>query len=138
MDIIDAADIVLGRLASFVANRLRGKHRCDYTPHLDCGDNVVIINAEKIALTGKKLQDKKFYWHTGYPGGIKETNAEKTLTGKFPERLIQRAVKRMIPKGPLGYAQLGNLRVYAGGDHPHSAQSPKMVDFGSLNTKNKR
>ncbi|MEP3244902.1 MAG: 50S ribosomal protein L13 [Sneathiella sp.] len=136
--LIDAEGLVLGRLASIVANRLRGKHKPMYTPHIDCGDNVVIINAEKIALSGKKLTDKKFYWHTGYPGGIKERTMDKILGGAHPERVIEKAVQRMIPKGPLGRVQLGNLRVYAGAEHPHEAQKPEVLDVAAMNSKNTR
>ncbi len=136
--LIDAEGLVLGRLASIVANRLRGKHKPMYTPHIDCGDNVVIINAEKVALSGKKLTDKKFYWHTGYPGGIKERTMDKILGGAHPERVIEKAVQRMIPKGPLGRVQLGNLRVYAGAEHPHEAQKPEVLDVAAMNSKNTR
>src|SRR5688572_24321368 len=122
--LIDAENAILGRLAVIVADLLRGKHKTTYTPHMDCGDNVVIINAEKIHLTGKKREQKVYYWHTGYPGGIKERVAGKILEGKHPERVIASAVRRMIPAGPLGRAQLGNLRVYAGSEHPHVAQQP--------------
>ncbi|MCG8492664.1 MAG: 50S ribosomal protein L13 [Sneathiellales bacterium] len=136
--LIDAEGLVLGRLASIIANRLRGKHKPMYTPHIDCGDNVVVINAEKIALTGKKLTDKKFYWHTGHPGGIKSRTMEKLLGGAHPERVIEKAVQRMVPKGPLGRAQLKNLRVYAGSEHPHEAQSPEVLDVAAMNSKNTR
>ena len=129
MVLIDAKDIVLGRLAANVSNILRGKHKPTYTPHVDCGDNVVIINAEKIKLTGKKLEDKTYYRHTGYPGGIKAINARKILEGKFPDRLVRMAVKRMIPKGPLGRKQLSNMKVYAGDKHPHEAQNPKIYNM---------
>ena len=127
--LIDAKDIVLGRLATNVSNILRGKHKPTYTPHVDCGDNVVIINAEKIKLTGKKLDDKTYYRHTGYPGGIKSINARKILEGKFPDRLVRLAVKRMIPKGPLGRKQLSNMKVYVGDKHPHEAQNPKTYNI---------
>ena len=121
--LIDASEIVLGRLASVVSNILRGKHKPTFTPHVDCGDNVVIINAEKVKLTGNKLDDKIYYRHTGYPGGIKSTNARKILEGKNPDRVIRLAVKRMIPKGPLGRKQLSNMKVYNGAEHPHEALS---------------
>ena len=127
--LIDANDIVLGRLATNVSNILRGKHKPTYTPHVDCGDNVVIINAEKIKLTGKKLDDKTYYRHTGYPGGIKSINARKILEGKFPDRLVRLAVKRMIPKGPLGRKQLSNMKVYVGDKHPHESQNPKTYNI---------
>tara|TARA_Y100000816_G_scaffold19604_1_gene12762 strand:- start:2066 stop:2530 length:465 start_codon:yes stop_codon:yes gene_type:complete len=127
--LIDAKGIVLGRLATNVSNILRGKHKSNYTPHLDCGDNVVIINAEKVKLTGKKLDNKIYYRHTGYPGGIKSTNARKILEGKYPDRLVRLAVKRMIPKGPLGRKQLSNMKVYIGEKHPHEAQNPKLFNI---------
>ena len=136
--VIDAEGLVLGRVASIIANRLRGKHRPMFTPHIDCGDHVVVINAEKIALTGKKLTDKKFYWHTGHPGGIKERTMDKILGGKFPERVLEKAVQRMVPKGPLGRAQLKKLHVYGGSEHPHAAQSPEAMDVASMNSKNTR
>ena len=136
--LIDADGLVLGRLAAVVATRLRGKHKTTYTPHMDCGDNVVIINAEKVKLTGKKLTDKKYYRHTGFPGGIKETTPERIFASKFPERVVEKAIDRMIPKGPLGRAQLRNLRVYAGAAHPHEAQSPEVLDVAAMNPKNKR
>jgi large subunit ribosomal protein L13 len=134
--IIDASDLVLGRLASQVALRLRGKHKAAYTPHMDCGDNIIIVNAEKVHVTGKKLENERFYWHTGYPGGIKNRTMGQILEGRFPERLIQNAVRRMLPKGPLGRQILGNLRVYKGLEHPHVAQSPEAIDIASQNAKN--
>jgi large subunit ribosomal protein L13 len=136
--LIDADGLVLGRLASIIALRLRGKHKPGYTPHVDCGDNIVVINAEKVRLTGKKLTDKVFYWHTGYPGGVKSRLTGPTLEGKHPERVILKAVERMIPRGPLGRVQMGNLRVYAGTEHPHGAQNPEPLDVGAMNAKNKR
>jgi large subunit ribosomal protein L13 len=136
--LIDADGLILGRLAAVVATRLRGKHKPTYTPHMDCGDNVIIINAEKVKLTGKKLTDKKYYRHTGYPGGIKETTPERILAGQHPERVLEKAVDRMIPRGPLGRAQMRNLRVYAGAEHPHDAQNPEVLDVGAMNPKNKR
>ncbi|MDX1482898.1 MAG: 50S ribosomal protein L13 [Alphaproteobacteria bacterium] len=136
--LIDADGLVLGRLASVVASRLRGKHKPTYTPHMDCGDNVIVINADKVKLTGKKLTDKKYYRHTGYPGGIKETTPQRILESNNPERVVEKAVTRMIPKGPLGRAQLSHLRVYAGASHPHEAQSPEVLDVGAMNPKNKR
>jgi len=134
--LIDADGIVLGRLAAIVANRLRGKHKATYTPHMDTGDHVVVINAAKVRVTGKKLEQKMFYWHTGYPGGIKERTLGKTLGGRFPERAIQKAVERMVPRGTLGRKQLGNLRVYPGPDHPHAAQNPEVLDVAAMNRKN--
>ena len=130
--LIDASEIVLGRLASVVSNILRGKHKPSFTPHVDCGDNVVIINAEKVKLTGKKLDDKIYYRHTGYPGGIKSTNARKIIEGRNPDRVIRLAVKRMIPKGPLGRKQLSNMKVYNGSEHPHEAQAPKVQNIDNL------
>src|SRR5690606_759054 len=126
--LIDAEGLVVGRLASIVANRLRGKHKPTYTPHVDDGDNVIVINADKVVLTGKKYTDKVYYWHTGYPGGIKERTARQILEGRFPERVIEKAVERMIPRGPLGRRQMKNLRVYAGAEHPHAAQQPETLD----------
>ena len=122
--LIDAENIVLGRLASTVSKILRGKHKSYFTPHVDCGDNVIIINAEKVKLTGNKLNDKTYYWHTGYPGGIKSITAKKIIEGKNPDRVIRLAVKRMIPKGSLGRQQLSNMKVYPGTTHPHDAQEP--------------
>ena len=137
--LIDAEGLVLGRLASIVAMRLRGKHLPGFTPHVDDGDNVVIINAEKVRLTGRKLAKKVYYWHTGYPGGIKERTAGAILSGPFPERVIQKAVERMLPKeSPLARRQLGNLKVYAGTVHPHEAQQPKKLDVAAMNRKNVR
>ena len=130
--LVDAKDVVLGRLATTVSNLLRGKHKSNYTPHVDCGDNVIIINAEKIKLTGNKLNDKTYYWHTGYPGGIKSRTAKKILEGKFPDRIIRLAVKRMIPKGPLGSQQISNMKVYNGSAHPHDAQAPEKLDISEL------
>jgi large subunit ribosomal protein L13 len=136
---IDAENAVVGRLASFIAMRLRGKHRPDYTPHVDCGDFVVVINADKVRLTGRKLQQKTYYWHTGHPGGIKERTADKILGGRFPERVLQKAVERMLPKeSPLARRQLTHLRVYAGAEHPHVAQNPEILVFGDMNAKNVR
>ncbi len=136
--IIDAEGLVLGRLASQVALRLRGKHKPMYTPHIDCGDNIVVINAEKVALTGNKRTDKTYYWHTGYPGGIKSRTADKILDGKFPERVIIKAVERMISRNPLGRQQMKKLHVYAGPEHPHGAQQPQELDIAAMNAKNKR
>lgn len=137
--VIDAEGLVVGRLASLIAMRLRGKHKASYTPHVDCGDHVVVVNADKVVFTGAKMANKKFYWHTGYPGGIKERTMDKLLTGRFPERVLTKAVERMMPKdSPLARKQMTNLRVYAGAEHPHEAQSPKALDVGALNRKNKR
>ena len=136
--LIDAEGLVVGRLATLVASRLRGKHKPTFTPHVDDGDNVIIINAEKVAFTGKKLEDKKYYWHTGWIGGIKERTAGQLLTGRFPERVLEKAVERMVPRGPLGRRQMKNLKVYAGAAHPHEAQQPVTLDVGALNRKNKK
>ena len=136
--VIDAENAVVGRLASFIAMRLRGKHRPDYTPHVDCGDHVVVINADKVKLTGRKLDQHKFYWHTGFPGGIKDRTARQLLEGRFPERVLENAVRRMMPGGPLTRAQLKNLRVYAGAEHPHEAQNPAKLDVAAMNSKNAR
>ena len=134
--IIDAEGLVVGRLASVIANRLRGKHKANYTPHVDCGDNVIVINAEKVRFTGRKLGQKIYYRHTGYPGGIKEVTAEKILEGRFPERVLEKAVERMVPRGPLGRDQMRNLRVFAGSEHPHEAQAPEVLDVAAMNSKN--
>lgn len=136
--LIDASGLVVGRLASIIALRLRGKHRATFTPHVDTGDNVIVINAEKVVFTGNKRKDKSYFWHTGYPGGIKERKAEKILDGRFPNRVIEKAVERMLPRGPLGRQQLSNLRVYAGTEHPHTAQQPQTLDVAALNKKNVR
>ncbi|RVT94697.1 50S ribosomal protein L13 [Sphingomonas crocodyli] len=135
--VIDAEGLVVGRLASIVANILRGKHKPSFTPFIDCGDNVVIINAEKVRFTGRKLTQKVYYRHTGYAGGIKEARADKILEGRFPERVLEKAVERMIPRGPLGRQQMRNLRIFAGSEHPHAAQNPETLDVGSMNRKNK-
>src|SRR5690242_3490588 len=134
--LIDAEGLVVGRLASIIALRLRGKHKPSFTPHLDCGDNVIVVNASKIVLTGNKLKNKTYYRHTGYIGGIKERTAGEILRGKFPERVLEKAVERMLPRGPLGKRQLSNMRVYAGAEHPHDAQQPEKIDIGAMNPKN--
>lgn len=134
--LIDADGLVLGRLAVLLANRLRGKHKAMWTPHMDCGDHIVVINAEKVLLTGKKRTQKMYYHHTGYPGGIKEARADKILDGRFPERVIEKAVERMVPRGPLGRDVLRKLHVYKGGEHPHQAQAPVPMDVAALNAKN--
>lgn len=136
--LIDAEDMVVGRLATIIATRLRGKHKASFTPHMDCGDNVIVINADKVHFTGRKLDKKIFYWHTNHPGGIKERSMRDLLEGRFPERVLEKAVERMMPGGPLTRAQLKNLRVYAGSEHPHEAQSPEALDVASFNPKNKR
>jgi large subunit ribosomal protein L13 len=116
--------------------RLRGKHKAAYTPHVDCGDNVIVINAEKVVFTGRKREQKVYYHHTGYPGGIKERTAKHILDGRFPERVVEKAVERMLPRGPLFRQIMGNLRVYKGTEHPHAAQQPETLDVGALNRKN--
>ncbi len=136
--LIDAEGMVVGRLASVIATRLRGKHLPTFTPHMDMGDNVVVINADKVKLTGKKLDQHRFYWYTGHVGGIKDRTARALLEGRFPQRVLENAVRRMLPRGPLGRQQLKNLRVYAGAEHPHEAQQPQVLDVASMNAKNKR
>lgn len=136
--VVDAEGVVLGRLASILACILRGKHKPTFTPHMDCGDNVIVINADKVRLTGNKRKNDMFYWHTGYPGGIKGRSKGEILDGRFPERVLIKAVERMVPRGPLGKRQMGNLRVYAGPSHPHEAQQPEVLDVASRNPKNKR
>ena len=137
--VIDAENAVVGRLATFIAMRLRGKHRADYTPHVDCGDFVVVVNADKVKLTGRKLEQKTYYWHTGHPGGIKERTAGKVLGGRFPERVLEKAVERMLPKeSPLARRQMTHLRIYTGAEHPHAAQNPEVVDFAGRSSKNVR
>ena len=135
--LIDAEGLVVGRLASVVATRLRGKHKAMYTPHVDCGDNIIVVNAGKVVLTGDKRAQSKFHWHTGYPGGIKERTAKEILEGRFPERVLENAVRRMMPKdSSLARGQMTNLKIYAGGDHPHAAQNPEKLDVAALNAKN--
>ena len=136
--LIDASGLVLGRLASVIAMRLRGKHTPRYTPHVDCGDNVIVVNAEKVVLTGRKLEQKVYHHHTGFPGGIKDRKAKFILQSKFPERVLEKAVERMLDEGPLARKQFGNLRVYKGPSHPHEAQNPVALDVGAMNPKNKR
>ena len=136
--LIDAKGLVVGRLASIVAMRLRGKHKPSFTPHMDDGDNVIIINADKIVLTGRKREKKVYHHYTGYIGGIKERSAKTILEGKFPERIVEKAVQRMLPRGPLGRQQFNNLRVYKGPEHPHAAQMPVAFDVAKLNVKNSR
>jgi len=136
--LIDADGLVLGRLAAIVADRLRGKHKATYTPNMDCGDHIVVVNAEKVALTGNKRRDSLFRWYTGYPGGLKERSKGAILEGKHPERVVEKAVERMVPRGPLGRQIMSHLRVYAGTAHPHEAQSPTKLDVAAMNRKNKR
>jgi large subunit ribosomal protein L13 len=134
--LVDADGLVLGRLAAILANRLRGKHKAQWTPHMDCGDHIVVINAEKVVLTGKKRQQKVYHYHTGYPGGIKERRADTILDGRFPERVIEKAVERMVPRGPLGRDVLRKLHIYKGGEHPHQAQQPVALDIAGMSRKN--
>jgi large subunit ribosomal protein L13 len=136
--LIDAEGLVLGRLAAIIADRLRGKHKPTYTPHMDCGDHIVVVNAEKVALTGNKKRDSVFRWYTGYPGGLKERSKGAILEGKHPERVILKAVERMVPRGPLGRRIMGHLKVYKGATHPHEAQQPAPLDVAAMNRKNKR
>lgn len=136
--IVDAEGLVLGRMAAIIASRLRGKHKVTFTPHSDCGDNIIVINAEKVKLTGNKLNRTKFFWHTGHPGGIKSKTQGEILSGKYPERVIMKAVERMLPKGPLGRKQLTKLKVFAGTEHPHAGQNPEVLDIAAMNPKNKR
>lgn len=136
--VIDGTGLVVGRLASLIAMRLRGKHKASFTPHMDDGDNVIVINAEKVVFTGRKRDDKVYYHYTGFQGGIKERSARFILDGRFPERVVEKAVERMLPRGPLGRKQLGNLRVYAGASHPHEAQQPQALDIAAMNRKNKK
>ncbi len=136
--IVDAQGVVLGRLASIIATRLRGKHKPSFTPHMDMGDNVIVINAKKIQLTGNKRENKTYYWHTGHPGGIKSRTADDILSGRFPERVVTKAVERMLPGGVLSRQQMTNLRVYPGSEHPHEAQNPEVLDVRSMNSKNSR
>ncbi|QMW24150.1 50S ribosomal protein L13 [Sandaracinobacteroides saxicola] len=134
--LIDAEGLVVGRLATIIANRLRGKHKTIFTPHVDCGDNVIVINAEKVRFTGNKATQKMYYRHTGYIGGIKEVRADKVLEGRFPERVLEKAVERMIPRGPLGRAQMRRLRIFKGAEHDHAAQAPELLDVAAMNRKN--
>ena len=136
--LIDAEDVVLGRLASKVALILRGKDKPIFTPNQDCGDAVIVINAAKVKLTGNKRDNKTYHWHTGHPGGIKQRTAAQILDGRFPERVVTKAIERMLPGGPLSRQQLKSLRVYAGADHGHAAQKPQVLDFKTLNAKNAR
>ena len=135
--LIDADGLVVGRLASLIANRLRGKHKASFTPHVDCGDNIIVINAEKVRFTGNKAKKKIYYRHTGYIGGIKEITAAKVLDGRFPERVLEKAVERMVPRGPLGRQQMRNLRIFKGSEHPHTAQNPETLDIAGMSRKNK-
>ena len=134
--LIDASGLVVGRLASLIAMRLKGKHKSIYTPHVDCGDNIIVVNADKVVFTGKKHNDKRYYWHTGYPGGIKERSPKQILDGRFPERVLEKAVERMLARGPLQRQLMRNLKIYKGAEHPHEAQQPEVLDVAALNSKN--
>jgi len=136
--LIDAEGLVVGRLAAIIATRLKGKHKATYTPNVDMGDNVVVVNAGKVVFTGNKYEDKKYQWHTGYPGGVKTRSPRQILEGKFPERVVEKAVERMLARGPLQRKLMGNLKVYSGPEHPHDAQQPEKLDVAALNRKNKR
>ena len=135
--VIDGEDLVVGRAATIIANILRGKHKASYTPHVDCGDHVVVINAGKVKFTGRKTAQKEYHRHTGFPGGLKTITAAKVLEGKFPERVLEKAVERMVPRGPLGRDQMRALHLYAGTEHPHGGQQPLPLDIASMNRKNK-
>lgn len=135
--VVDADGLVLGRLASLIANRLRGKHKPQFTPHVDCGDHVVVVNAEKVRVTGNKAEQSVFHWHTGYPGGIKGRTVRQRIEGKHPGSVVEKAVERMITRGPLGRQQMKNLHVYVGADHPHAGQAPAPLDIAAMNRKNK-
>jgi large subunit ribosomal protein L13 len=136
--LIDADGLVLGRLASVIANRLRGKHKPQFTPHVDCGDNVVVINAGRVKLTGNKAEQATLYYHTGYPGGIKGRTIRQRLDSAHPERVLEKAVERMITRGPLQRKQMKHLHIYAGATHPHEGQAPQPLDVAAMNTKNRR
>jgi large subunit ribosomal protein L13 len=136
--LIDASGLVVGRLAALIATRLKGKHKPIYTPHVDCGDNIIVVNAEKVIFSGDKHNDKVYYRHTGYPGGIKETTPRRILEGKHPERVVELAVERMLKRGPLQRKLMRNLKVYKGTEHPHAAQNPEKLDVAKLNRKNAR
>lgn len=136
--VVDASDVVLGRMSAQIAKILQGKHKPSYVPNIDCGDYVVVINADKVKLTGRKLENKTYYRHTGWVGGIKETTAGKILAGRFPERVIEKAIERMISRSPMGRQMMTKLKVYAGSEHPHTAQNPEVLDIASWNEKNKR
>ena len=136
--LIDAEGLVLGRLASVIAQRLRGKHKPQFTPHVDCGDHIVVVNAEKVKLTGNKLDQSIFYKHTGFPGGIKGRSMRDRLNSAHPERVIEKAVERMITRGPLQRAQMKHLHIYKGAEHPHDGQKPQPLDVAAMNAKNKR
>ena len=136
--LIDAEDLIVGRLATIVAKILRGKHKTTFTPNIDCGDYVIVINADKVKLTGKKYAEKLYYWHTGYPGGIKDRTARQIMEGKYPERILEYAVSRMMSRGPLQRDLMTKLHIYKGNEHKHQAQNPQILDVGAMNRKNKK
>lgn len=136
--LIDGTGLVVGRLASLIAMRLKGKHKSIYTPHVDCGDNIIVVNADKVVFTGRKYDDKRYYWHTGHPGGIKERSPKQIIEGRFPERVLEKAVERMLARGPLQRKLMRNLKIYKGAEHPHEAQQPEALDIKALNSKNAR
>ncbi len=136
--LVNAEGLVVGRLAALIATRLKGKHKAMYTPHVDCGDNVIVVNAEKVVFTGKKHEGKVYHSYTGFPGGIKERTPRMILEGRFPERIVEKAVERMLARGPLQRQLMRNLKVYKGPDHPHTAQNPVTFDVAKLNSKNVR
>ncbi|MEQ8825352.1 MAG: 50S ribosomal protein L13 [Filomicrobium sp.] len=136
--LIDGTGLVVGRLASLIAMRLKGKHKSIYTPHVDCGDNIIVVNADKVVFTGRKYDDKRYYWHTGHPGGIKERSPKQIIEGRFPERVLEKAVERMLARGPLQRKLMRNLKIYKGAEHPHEAQQPEALDVKALNSKNAR
>ena len=136
--LIDAEDLVVGRLSSIIAKILRGKHKTTFTPNIDCGDYVIVINADKVKLTGKKYAEKLYYWHTGYPGGIKDRTARQIMEGKYPERILEYAVSRMMSRGPLQRDLMTKLHIYKGNEHKHQAQNPQIIDVGAMNRKNKK
>lgn len=136
--LIDAEDLVVGRVATIIAKMLRGKHKPTFSPNLDCGDHIVVINADKVKLTGKKTAEKKYYWHTGYPGGIKEKTVRQVIEGEFPERVLRMAVERMISRGPLQRDVMTKLHIYKGSEHKHQGQNPQVLDVAAMNRKNKK
>ena len=136
--VIDGEGLVVGRLAAIIATRLRGKHKATFTPHVDTGDNVIVVNASKVVFTGNKFEDKPYYRHTGYPGGLKTRTPRMIIEGRFPERVVVLAVERMLRRGPLQRQLMRNLKIYKGADHPHAAQNPEKLDLAKLNRKNVR
>lgn len=136
--VIDGDGLIVGRLATIIATRLKGKHKASYSPHVDCGDNIIVVNAEKVVFTGRKYENKLYHWHTGHPGGVKTRTPRQIIEGKFPERVVEKAVERMLSRGPLQRKLMRNLKVYKGATHPHSAQNPTVLDVAKLNRKNTR